>query len=109
MQEERFAGIDWASEEHAACVVDEHGRIVEGRRYRHDERGVNTLCAGLLELGRACRRRVRAAASLIKGCCVATEREEGAGSRATIRPIAQAPVRHDRRSRRGARDRLPDP
>jgi transposase len=41
--ESRFAGIDWASEEHAACVVDPDGRIVEGRRYRHDERGLRGL------------------------------------------------------------------
>ena len=39
MGEGRFAGVDWASEEHAVCVVDADGRIVEGRRYRHDERG----------------------------------------------------------------------
>ena len=39
MSEARFAGVDWASEEHAVCVVDERGRIVEGRRYRHDESG----------------------------------------------------------------------
>jgi transposase len=46
----RFAGIDWASEEHACCVLDGDGRIVEGRRYRHDERGLTALCARLLEL-----------------------------------------------------------
>jgi transposase len=52
MQEEgRFAGVDWASEEHAVCVNDAEGRIVEGRRYRHDERGIRALCARLLELG----------------------------------------------------------
>ncbi len=50
MGEERFAGIDWASEEHAVCVVDEAGRILEGRRYRHDERGIRALCARLVEL-----------------------------------------------------------
>ena len=33
------------------CVVDGDGRIVEGRRYRHDERGIRALCARLLELG----------------------------------------------------------
>lgn len=43
-----FAGIDWASEEHAVCVVDAEGRIVEGRRYRHDEQGIRALCARLL-------------------------------------------------------------
>jgi transposase len=51
MDDERFAGIDWASEEHAACVVDVDGRIVEGRRYRHDERGIRALCARLNEFG----------------------------------------------------------
>ncbi len=50
MQESRFAGIDWASEEHAVCVNDADGRMVEGRRYRHDERGIRALCARLLEL-----------------------------------------------------------
>jgi transposase len=49
-QEGRFAGIDWASEEHAVCVVGADGRIVEGRRYRHDERGIRALCVRLIEL-----------------------------------------------------------
>jgi transposase len=47
---DRFAGIDWASEEHGCCLVDDHGRIVEGRRYRHDERGIAALCRRLVEL-----------------------------------------------------------
>ena len=51
MSELRFAGVDWASEEHAVCVVDEHGRIVEGRRYRHDETGIRALCSRLVRLG----------------------------------------------------------
>jgi transposase len=50
MSEERFAGVDWASEEHAVCAVDERGRIVEGRRYRHDEHGLRALCSRLLRL-----------------------------------------------------------
>jgi transposase len=45
-----FAGIDWASAEHAVCVVDGDGRIVEGRRYRHDERGIRALCVRLITL-----------------------------------------------------------
>ena len=49
--EERFAGVDWASDEHALCVCDGDGRIIEGRRYRHDERGIRALCGRLLELG----------------------------------------------------------
>lgn len=51
MQEHRFAGVDWASEEHAVCVNDSEGRIVEGRRFRHDERGLRALCSRLIELG----------------------------------------------------------
>ena len=46
----RFAGVDWASEEHALCVVDEQGRIVEGRRYRHREPRVRALCGGLVRV-----------------------------------------------------------
>ncbi|MGZ6725616.1 MAG: IS110 family RNA-guided transposase [Solirubrobacteraceae bacterium] len=51
MSQDRFAGVDWASEEHAVCVVDERGRIVEGRRYRHDEAGLRALCVRLVRLG----------------------------------------------------------
>ena len=50
MGEGRFAGIDWASEEHAVCVVDADGRIVDGRRHRHDERGIRALGERLIEL-----------------------------------------------------------
>jgi transposase len=46
-----FAGVDWASDEHAACVVDADGRIVEGRRFGHHELGIRALCRRLLELG----------------------------------------------------------
>jgi len=49
--EGRFAGIDWASQEHAVCINDVGGRIVEGRRYRHDERGLRALCHRLVERG----------------------------------------------------------
>lgn len=48
---ECFAGVDWASEEHAICVVDADGRILEGRRCRHDERGITALCDRLVALG----------------------------------------------------------
>jgi transposase len=51
MSDGRFAGVDWASEEHAVCVVDEKGRIVEGRRFVHDEPGIRALCARLVRLG----------------------------------------------------------
>ena len=50
MSDGRFGGVDWASEEHAVCVVDERGRILEGRRYRHNEPGIRALCARLVRL-----------------------------------------------------------
>src|SRR6202162_4543016 len=50
MSDGRFAGVDWASEEHAVCVVDERGRILEGRRYSHNEPGIRALCARRLRL-----------------------------------------------------------
>ena len=50
MGELRFAGVDWASEEHATCVIDEPGRIVEGSRYRHNEKGIRALCSRLVRL-----------------------------------------------------------
>ena len=50
MSDGRYAGVDWASEEHAVCVVDEQGRIIEGRRYSHNESGIRALFARLLGL-----------------------------------------------------------
>jgi transposase len=50
VDEGRFAGVDWASEEHAVSVHDGDGRIVEGRRFGHDEAGLRALCDRLIEL-----------------------------------------------------------
>jgi transposase len=51
MEMERFAGIDWASEEHAACVVDGGGGRVRERMVTHDEDGIAGLCRELVALG----------------------------------------------------------
>lgn len=45
------AGVDWASEEHAVCVVDEGGLRVLERTVAHDERGLAELCHALRALG----------------------------------------------------------
>lgn len=47
----RFAGIDWASAEHALCVVDEAGARVRERVVDHSEAGIAALCRELAELG----------------------------------------------------------
>jgi transposase len=49
--EETFAGIDWASEEHALCVVDAGGATLEGEMHAHDEAGIKELVARMRALG----------------------------------------------------------
>jgi hypothetical protein len=81
MSDGRYAGVDWAGEEHAVCVVDERGRIVEGRRYRHNETGIRALCARLLRLKVqlvAIERPDRAAAGRgADSCCRASQSGQG--------------------------------
>jgi transposase len=49
--DETFAGIDWASEEHALCVVDGEGTTLEGEMFAHDEAGVRELVSRMRALG----------------------------------------------------------
>lgn len=48
---ETFAGIDWASEEHALCVVDGDGVTLEGEMHTHEEAGLRELIARMRALG----------------------------------------------------------
>lgn len=48
---EGFAGVDWASEEHALCVVDEAGGTLAGEFFAHDETGIGDLIARMRDLG----------------------------------------------------------
>jgi len=48
---EKFAGIDWASEEHAVCVVDADGMRVREHLTDHSEAGIAALCRELIGLG----------------------------------------------------------
>jgi transposase len=45
------AGVDWAKEEHALCVIDEAGRKVLEGRFVHDEQGIARLCTELASRG----------------------------------------------------------
>ena len=47
---EKFAGIDWASAEHALCVVDETGERLRERLVDHSEAGIAALCRELVAL-----------------------------------------------------------
>lgn len=39
----RFVGIDWASQTHAVCVIDEHGAVVDRFEVPHDAKGLAEL------------------------------------------------------------------
>ena len=46
------AGIDWAKDEHALCVLEEaSGRKIFQGRFAHDERGIQKLCRSLVQMG----------------------------------------------------------
>ncbi len=45
------AGIDWAKDYHALCVIDEAGRKILEGRFAHDEGGIAKLCGSLVEMG----------------------------------------------------------
>src|SRR3954451_1596293 len=44
------AGIDWASEEHALCVVDATGQKLAAELFGHDEAGIRALVARMRDL-----------------------------------------------------------
>jgi len=46
----RTAGIDWASEAHEVCVVEE-GEVIRREEIAHEEAGIAFLCKELRELG----------------------------------------------------------
>lgn len=46
-----FAGLDWASREHAVCVVDERGRVLKRFTVTHDEVGLAGLRDRLAQFG----------------------------------------------------------
>jgi transposase len=45
------AGIDWASEENALCVVDTEGKTVASELFAHDEAGTRALISRMRALG----------------------------------------------------------
>jgi transposase len=50
-QQTTSAGIDWAKDYHALCVVEHTGRGLFERRFAHEEAGIAQLCAKLVEHG----------------------------------------------------------
>jgi transposase len=48
-----FAGIDWASQAHQACLIDAGGRIIGERSFAHGGDGLAQLCNWLLAMAGA--------------------------------------------------------
>lgn len=46
-----FVGLDWASREHALCVLDQNGAVVARFQVSHDEQGLTALCERIGKLG----------------------------------------------------------
>src|ERR671932_1820086 len=45
-----FAGVDWGSERHHACLLDDAGAVVGERAFRHDAAGLAALCDWLVSV-----------------------------------------------------------
>jgi transposase len=44
-----FVGIDWGTEEHAVCLIDDGGKVLGERVFAHSGTGIAELCTWLLE------------------------------------------------------------
>ena len=44
-----YVGLDWATEQHRACLLDAEGKSVAERDVTHDGAGLAELCRWLLE------------------------------------------------------------
>lgn len=47
----RFAGIDWASADHAVCVIDEHAKVLHRAMVAHTREGLADLVRALRKFG----------------------------------------------------------
>lgn len=48
-----FVGVDWATEEHAVCLIDDGGKVLGERVFAHTGTGVAELCTWLLDTTKA--------------------------------------------------------
>jgi transposase len=45
-----FVGVDWATEEHAVCIIDCHGKLVGERVFKHTGSALAEMCTWLLKV-----------------------------------------------------------
>lgn len=105
MSEERrdvFVGVDWATAEHAVCVLAGSGEVLGERRIAHTAAGLDGLCSWLTEAGGGDVTQVLVAIEVPHGIVVETLLERGFGVYA-INP-KQLDRFRDRFSVAGAKD-----
>src|SRR5688500_6172228 len=72
-----FAGIDWGTEEHVACLIDDAGAVVAERGFRHSGTGLHELCAWLVEKTGTAPAMIHVAIEVPHGAVVETLLERG--------------------------------
>ncbi len=73
-----FVGIDWATEAHEVCVVDNAGKKVAGKSFAHSGDGLAALCDWLLSVTAvACPSAIAVVIELVRGALVSTLLERG--------------------------------
>lgn len=72
-----FVGIDWATQEHAVCLVDEDGKVVGERVFPHSGTGLSDMCTWLLEKTSAPPSALHVAIEVPHGAVVETLLERG--------------------------------
>lgn len=72
-----FVGVDWATEEHVVCLLDEHGKVIAERSFRHSGTGLSEMCTWLLDKTAAAPAAVHVAIEVPHGPVVETLLERG--------------------------------
>lgn len=67
-----YAGVDWATAKHDACIVDAQGRVIAERQFDADADGLAAMAAWLVEKGGASPDRIDVAIEVPHGVVVET-------------------------------------
>lgn len=72
-----FAGVDWATEEHAVCLIDDAGDVLGERVFPHTGTGIAEMCTWLLDTTGAVAAALHVAIEMPHGAVVETLLERG--------------------------------
>ena len=72
-----FVGVDWATEEHAVCLIDENGKVVGERSFAHSGTGLADMCTWLIDKTGALPSAIHVAIETTHGAVVETLLDRG--------------------------------